>query len=401
MIQDVVMPSLGLTMEEGTILEWYCSVGDAIELGADFFLLETEKSEVEIEAPYEGILTEILVEPGQTVAVGAPIARIAMDGDGDSAARSWENPPPAAAIPTGSAASTPSGMPSSRSAPAPAAARQPADANLRATPLARRVAADAGIELGDLIGSGPGGRVQRRDVDAAAAVVSPRVTAMDRRRAIVAERMHASSITTAPVTLTTRAKAGDLVRLRNRLVDRPPEGRESRPSYNDIIVAACAAAIRDHPDITLQLHDGMPRVPERINIGLAVQAPAGLIVPVIKGADALSIFGLARESGRLIDAAMTGRLAPHDLDEGTFTVSNLGAEGIDTFTPVINLPESAILGVGAIRESVEVVDGAPAVTSMVSLSLTFDHRTIDGQPAARFLKQVVELLEYPYDLRVT
>jgi pyruvate dehydrogenase E2 component (dihydrolipoamide acetyltransferase) len=402
MIRDVVMPSLGLTMEEGTIVEWYCSVGDVVELGADFFLLETEKSEVEIDAPYRGILTEILVGPGETVDVGVPIARMLVEDDSAGATDAERAIPPTADVAVDSTAPPiPPEVPSTESTEVAVPAGS--IPKVRATPLARRLAADRGIELARVSGTGPNGRIVRRDIEAlehTASSVSASAK-VEARRAIIAERMHASSITAAPVTLTTRARADDLVRFRARLLQDPPQGVDAGPSYNDIIVAACAAAIIDHRDITLQLDQGVLRRPGSINIGLAVQSPTGLVVPVIKKADTMSIFEIARESTRLIEAVMRNRVAPSDLEEGTFTVTNLGAEGVDIFTPVINLPESAILGVGAIRDSVEVVDGAPAVRSMISLSLTFDHRTIDGQPAARFLGRVVELLEYPYDLPVS
>jgi pyruvate dehydrogenase E2 component (dihydrolipoamide acetyltransferase) len=262
--------------------------------------------------------------------------------------------------------------------------------------LARRRATELGVDLVNVPGSGPGGRIKRADVEGAAdngeLPAGPAVTPLQGRRAIIADRMHASSMVTAPVTLTTRANATDLVRLRSRLLEHTDE---VRPTYNDIIVAACSVAIRDHPDIILQLNeDGLFR-PERINIGLAVQASEGLIVPVIRDADMRTIVDLARESKRLVDGVLRNRLNPADLEQGTFTVSNLGSDGIDAFTPIINLPQSAVLGVGAIRPSVEVVDGVPAVVSMITLSLTFDHRTIDGQPAARFLRRVAEILENP------
>ena len=395
MNQDVVMPSLGLTMEEGTILEWFVAVGDTVELGDDFILLETEKSQVEIEAPYEGVLTEILVEVGHTVAVGVPIARMDVPVTGGT---SDDATPLSEGAPVGTA-----------TAPQPVAAvalptnrgdrHRSEDARVRATPLARRRATELGVDLVSLSGSGPSGRINRADVEGAAGKGElPRersVTMLEGRRAVIAARMHASSMVTAPVTLTTRADATDLVHLRSRLVERTDE---VRPSYNDIIIAACSVAISEHPDIILQLNDDELVRPERINIGFAVQAPEGLIVPVIQDADKRTIVDLARESKRLADGVLRNRLNPTDLEQGTFTVSNLGTEGIDAFTPIINLPESAILGVGAIRPSVEVVDGAPAVVSMIALSLTFDHRVIDGQPAARFLKRVVEILEYPYEL---
>ncbi len=393
--QDVLMPSLGLTMEEGTILEWFAAVGDTIELGSDLFLLETEKSQIEIESPYEGVLTEILVEAGETVAVGVPIARMEIEVNG--AVPGTPDADPAAAPSRDAPASqqVAGAVPPTRSV-----GQQPGgSARARATPLARRLAAELGVDLATVSGSGPAGRIKRADIESAAtraevAGVST-VMALDGRRAIIADRMHSSSMATAPVTLTTRANATDLVRLRSQLIERTDE---VRPSYNDIIVAACAAAIGEYPDIILQLHeDGLFR-PERINIGLAVQALEGLIVPVIKDADRRTIVDLARESKRLVDGVRRNRLNPADLEQGTFTVSTLGSEGIDAFTPIINLPESAILGVGAIRPSVEAVDGVPAVVSMITLSLTFDHRTIDGQPAARFLKRVVEILEYPYEL---
>jgi pyruvate dehydrogenase E2 component (dihydrolipoamide acetyltransferase) len=421
MNQEVVMPSLGLTMEEGTIVEWFAAVGDTIELGDDLFLLETEKAQVEIEAPYQGVLTEILVEAGHTVAVGVPIAHMDVPvtgvtrGDADPLSEgtpvvtATASQPVAAVAPSANRDDRHGGE-GARVRATPLTRRRAAqlgvglvtvpgsgqDARVRATPLARRRATELGVDLVNVPGSGPGGRIKRADVEGAAdngeLPAGPAVTPLQGRRAIIADRMHASSMVTAPVTLTTRANATDLVRLRSRLLEHTDE---VRPTYNDIIVAACSVAIRDHPDIILQLNeDGLFR-PERINIGLAVQASEGLIVPVIRDADMRTIVDLARESKRLVDGVLRNRLNPADLEQGTFTVSNLGSDGIDAFTPIINLPQSAVLGVGAIRPSVEVLDGVPAVVSMITLSLTFDHRTIDGQPAARFLRRVAEILENP------
>ncbi len=382
MQQDVFMPSLGLTMEEGTVIEWFVSVGDKVDLGADFFLLETEKSEVEIEAPYEGVLAEIVVEAGRTVAVGAVIARMEVDQVSNTTAAPV--PTPLVAVQSG----------------VQDVMAKPAVGKIRATPLARRLAVENKVDLTALVGSGPFGRIKRCDVERGVSesvigVTSP-ITPLEGRRALIAARMSESTSTTASVTLATRAKVAQLISLRECLV---AAQTKVRPSYNDVIVVACAVAIAEHPDIILQIHAEALHLPENINIGLAVQAPEGLIVPIIRDADTRSILDVAVESERLIEDALQNRLHPFDAEEGVFTVSNLGAEGIDAFTPLINLPQSAVLGVGAIRDSVEVVDGAPFVIPMLTLSLTFDHRAIDGQPAARFLKRVVELLECPDGLR--
>ena len=245
------------------------------------------------------------------------------------------------------------------------------------TPRARRVAAELGVDTAQLQGSGRGGRIREADVRAAVPIASLRRT--------IAKRMMESRQNTAPVTLTSRADATALVALRNRWKLAPGPG--PAPSYTDILAKLVAIVLESHP--ALGVRSGA-------HIGIAVDTPEGLLVPVLRDVAASSLYELARRSSELIEAAQTRRLRAEDLAGGTFSITNLGGFGIDAFTPIINFPETAVLGVGAIRkEAVALETGELCAREQMTLSLTFDHRVVDGAPAARFLHALVQLIEVP------
>jgi pyruvate dehydrogenase E2 component (dihydrolipoamide acetyltransferase) len=241
------------------------------------------------------------------------------------------------------------------------------------------------------------GAATRAGVSLAAAEVTSVVPMIGLRR-VVAQRMFQSARTVPRVTHTTEADVTETVRMRQGLVAGAESRGEVRPSYTDIIVKIVAQALREHPRMNARLAEEQVQLLEDVNVGVAVAVPEGLTVPVIHGADSKSIKAIAHESRDKIERARAGTLANEDLTGGTFTVTNLGTYEIDAFTPIINLPEAAILGVGRIVEKPAVVDGQITVRSMMYLSLTFDHRIIDGAPAAAFLRTVKGYLEQPYEL---
>jgi pyruvate dehydrogenase E2 component (dihydrolipoamide acetyltransferase) len=257
------------------------------------------------------------------------------------------------------------------------------------------VAKELGVDWKSLAGSGKSGRIRECDVRAAAgssiSSVGQRIPISSRRRTIAA-RMTASSQQTAPVTLTTRADATNLVNLRAQF---KTAGGEVVPSYTDILVKLTAAALEQHPHMTARWEETHLTMPDGIHIGIAVDAEEGLIVPVLRNVPSLSLLQLAVRSRELVENARSNKLKSDDLQGGAFTITNLGAFGIDAFTPIINLPETAILGIGCIRREPAVVDNQIVPRDQVTLSLTFDHRIVDGAPAARFLQAIRLAVENP------
>ena len=281
----------------------------------------------------------------------------------------------------------------------------------RVSPLARRLASELGVDVDALAARMPGKRIERADVEAKAKAeaevkvetgststsTSPgAVLPITTVRRTIADRMAASAHTVAPVTLTTEADATELVRLRKQLKD---DGSQPVPSYNDLLAKLTAQALLEHPMVNARFDGDTIIQAMTANIGVAVDTDRGLLVPVLRDVQTKSLRQIAREAAALIEKARTGCISPDDLHGGTFTITNLGMYEIDAFTPIINLPECAILGVGRIVPKQVVVDAEAervAIRQMLFLSLTFDHRLVDGAPAARFLQRVKQFVEKPY-----
>ena len=286
--------------------------------------------------------------------------------------------------------------------------------DVRISPVARRLAESVGLDVSQLTRGRPEGRVERADVEAALREAvrlaqsgggEPRTKTAETRpvegerhalgqvRRVIAERMSLSAHTAASVTLTTEVDASELVAVREQLKSDPQTA--FAPSYNALIAKAVAVALTEHPRVNAMLDGDEVIEWQTVNVGIAVDSDAGLVVPVVHDVQDKSLPRVAREMAGLLERAQAGRATPDELDGGTFTITNLGSFGIDAFTPIINPPESAILGVGRLRDAVVASDGSPVVRTMLSLSLTFDHRVVDGAPAARFLQRVVQLIECP------
>ena len=269
-----------------------------------------------------------------------------------------------------------------------------------ASPRARRLAKEMGIDWTSLSGTGRDGRIREQDVRQAASK-SPRMTQrmsqeISSRRRVIANRMKASCEQTAPVTLTTRIDATNLVNLRNQLKNSARSGQV--PSYSDIVTKLVSLVLIEHPALAIRDEGGewvIPSSADDIHIGIAVDTNDGLVVPVIRSVGTSGLFDLAAVSSQLIQKARAGKLTVSEMQGAVFTITNLGSFGIDAFTPIINLPETAILGLGRIRREPIVIDEQIVARDQMTLSLTFDHRTVDGAPAARFLQSVSQAIENP------
>ena len=400
-------------MEAGTIVRWLKSEGEQVQKGEPLYELDTDKVTQEVEADATGVLLRIAVAEGE-VPVGQTIAVIGEEGEQVSE----PEPEPKAAEPAqeaqeegsrapardeererGRQAST-NGADQSGAIEAPQPAR--ADGRVKASPLARRIARERGIDLAALSGTGPEGRIVAEDVERAA--TAPAVTAVADRTGDV-ERVPLTSLRKTIARRMTEAwqapafqisMSADMTRaveLRQRLIDRAKDG--VRPSYNDILIKVCAAALMRHRDVNARFADDAVELLPSADIGVAVAVPNGLIVPVVRAAEVKSIEQIAAESRELVTRTREGKLRQEDLEGGSFTISNLGMYGVEQFVAVLNPPQAAILAVGAMEDKVVVRDGELEVRPLLNMTLTCDHRSLDGATASEFLRTVKDFLEEP------
>jgi pyruvate dehydrogenase E2 component (dihydrolipoamide acetyltransferase) len=441
---EITMPRLSDSMEEGTIVKWLIEDGQSVVRGQELVEIETDKATITHVAEADGVL-EILAAEGSTLAVGEPIARVGVGGgqpkaDGASDETAAANPAPVLeTAPTGEGPATASNghgqAPADTPEPEPVGVSGSVNLPARApaTPLARRVARVHAVELGAVAGTGPRGRITRADVLAAAGVAfaeprraAPRTAPVARTAAppgealgaagpavtgakgettrvdasrlqqLVARRMAESKATIPHFQVQTEVAMDAAIALRTGL--KASANGEAVPSLNDFIVKACAIALRQHPRANGSYADGGFELHGRINIGVAVAGEDALVVPVVLDADTKSLGGIARETRRLAARVRSGEISPPELSGGTFTVSNLGMFGMTAITPVINPPQAAILGVGALRETLARVDGEIVDRTLMTLTLSCDHRILYGADAARLLADVRTLLETPLGL---
>jgi pyruvate dehydrogenase E2 component (dihydrolipoyllysine-residue acetyltransferase) len=395
MAVEVVMPKFGLTMQDGIIKRFLKQPGEAVSADEPLFEVETEKVLNEVPSPATGVVAALLFEVEDTVDCGTVIAVIAQPGE--DIAQLQARYRSRASAPQPAAAASPTAITHSN---APVAERR------AITPIARRLAAELNVDLARITGSGPGGRVTREDVEraaqaaavVAAAASKPAVTGttpprggtipMRGIRKTIAERMVQSLHTAAQLTLTTEADVTAATELRAHL------GRELDFTYTDLMIHAAARALRRHPRLNARLSADTIELVDEVNIGMAVALEDGLIVPVVREADRKRLKEIAAETKDLGERARAGRLKLEDVSGGTFTITNLGTYGVDAFTPIINPGEAAILGVGRIIERPLVYRGEIARRFVAMLSLTFDHRMLDGAQAAAFLQTVIETFNY-------
>lgn len=381
MATKIIMPKLGMAMTEGAVVKWIKRDGETVNKGEPLVVVMSKKISYQVEAPASGIVRHIVREK-ETCPVGAVIGYILEPGE-EMPEIAPPSPPPVEKV----------AAPAPTPAPAPASPLPEAQPFILASPAARRLAQEHGIDLSRVKGTGPGGRISERDVlaylESLKAAPTERSIPFIGMRQAIAQRMVESLQTMAQVTLMTEADVTELVRLRERLRKR------LEVSYTDLIIKAVAVALREHPQLNATLVGEEIRLLPEIHIGIAVALEDGLIVPVIRDADKKSLEEIARETKHLAEAARAGTITVDEVTGSTFTITNLGMYDIDGFTPIINPPECAILGVGRIVEKPAVYGGEIVKRSMMTLSLTFDHRLVDGAPAAAFLQRVKELLETP------
>jgi pyruvate dehydrogenase E2 component (dihydrolipoamide acetyltransferase) len=438
---QVFMPRLSDTMTEGTVSTWTKGVGDRIEKGDVIAEIETDKATMELEAYDAGVLEQILVDVGKTVPIGEVIAVIG-DGSGTPAPASASAPAASApAAPAPVAPVAPSATTPEQSAPAAPNGTPPASTNGKhpvASPLARNIARDAGLDLATVSGSGPGGRIVRADVEhaiatlgsaaAPVAAVAPAVApaaaapaaaapvaaapileagpdddeiALNRVRRITARRLVESMQQAPHFYLTSVVAADELVAARARINEglaalATARGEAAtKVSVNDIVVKAVAVALRAHPEVNVSFGGDKLIRHHRIHVGIAVAIPDGLIVPVIHDADTKTVTQISAETRDLATRAREGKLKPGEFTGSTFSVSNLGMFGVDQFTAVINPPEAAILAVGATKQEAVVRNGQIVVGYTMAITLSVDHRALDGATGAKFLADLTALLENP------
>jgi pyruvate dehydrogenase E2 component (dihydrolipoamide acetyltransferase) len=411
-MSEILMPRLSDTMEEGVVSSWHKKPGDKVSAGDALVDIETDKALMEYEAYEDGVLGEILVGEGDTAAIGTPIATLVTDG----------------AVPAPRPAAEPAQDEApARTEPVVATGDAPTDKGRSrppSSPLARRIARENGVDLATLTGSGPGGRIVRADVEAAAldaTVMSTQHAAppvpqqaappvsrpaeavpvddedtervpLSRIRKVTARRL-AESMRTAPHFYLTR-----VVDVEELLAFRATLNAALAPtkvSVNDLIVKGCATALRANPVLNVSFTEEHLLVHKRVNVGVAVALDEGLVVPVIRDTDRKSVSQIGAETRELAGRAREQRLTPQEMSGGTFTVSNLGMFGVDAFTAVINPPEAAILAVGATRKDVVFRDGEVIPRDRLTLTLSIDHRACDGATGAAFLGQLTDLLENP------
>ena len=423
------MPRLSDSMEEGTVLAWMKAVGDEVAVGDELVEIETDKANMVYESDVAGTLTEILADEGATLPIGEVIARVGDDGAAAGNGRAAATAEPDGGEPEAPATSAPA-EPAPRpaaAAPETAASSAPAPGErIKASPLARRIAGERGVDLAGLSGTGPGGRIVKADVEAApsgdggAPAAEPEVAGpseppaaaaetpetargsaeqieLTRLQQTIARRMAESKATAPHFYLTSEIDMSRAVEARARIKAASGEG-DVVPSFNDMVVKACALALREFPRANGAYRDGRFELYSRVNVGVAVAAQDALVVPTVFDADKKGLRQIAADSRALAQKVRDGQITPPELSGGTFTVSNLGMFGIDNFSAVINTPQAAILAVGAIKERPVVRAGEIVPAHVMGVTLACDHRILYGAPAAEFLARVRALLEEPLSL---
>jgi pyruvate dehydrogenase E2 component (dihydrolipoamide acetyltransferase) len=423
MATEVKLPRLGQGMESGTIVRWLKTEGDAVAKGEPLYELDTDKVTQEVEADSDGVLLKIVVADGE-VDVGTTVAFIGAEGEDVSAlladaqsgnggaptaepdTREVEQAEPETAADAPPEATAEAAPAAEIPAPEPAQAAPPARAageRVKASPLARRIARERGIDLAALVGTGPEGRVIAEDVEKAAVAPAAapaadgdgevEVVELTSTRKTIARRL--TEAWAAPVfQLTVSADASALVEARERMVELLREG-ETKPTVSDVLTRLVASALVRHRAVNAHFVDGRIHRLAAAHVGIAVAAPSGLVVPVIRDAQRKSVLEIARDRSDVVGRAREGKLQLADLEGGSFTISNLGMYGIEQFVAVLNPPQVAILAVGSIEERVVVVEGELAVVPTMTMTLTCDHRAIDGSEGAEFLRDLKSYVEQP------
>lgn len=408
---EVCMPQLGLTMEEGTVSQWIKHEGDAVKTGDVLLEITTDKLTNEVTSEHDGVLLKIVAQEGEDVPVKGLLCYVGQSGEavGDA---------PAAVAAAPAAPAAPAALAAAAPVPAPVAA---GGARIRISPLARKTAAKLGVDVSGIVGSGPSGRIRQQDVLAAAnapkaaapvaAEPAPAakpvsktglelmegdtVSKLAGMRKVVAQRMLQSHTEIPPVTQNTKVDVTELMKFRKMLLAETG----NKYSVNDLILKATAKCLRQHPEVLVSLDGDQIIQRAHVNLGMAVALDAGLIVPVIRDADRMGLDALSAAAKDLASRAKGNKLTPDEYKGSTFSVSNLGMFGIETFTPIVNQPDAAILGVCAVEDELVMDDeGNISKHQVMRLSFTYDHRLIDGAVAAKFVMALRDLLEKPMSI---
>jgi len=380
---SVVMPALEMAQEIGKLISWRKKEGDHVSKGEPLLEIETDKAIVEVEAPADGILAGVVAKEGAVIPVGETIAWIIRPGE---------------AVPAKSSA-----VSSARVAPEPERIATPAvdtvphpatSASARLSPKARRLAREAGVDVAQLQGSGPGGAVIATDIASVAEKRSSDLETPSSIARIMAERTTQSWMTVPHFFVVREVDASGLIAIREAIASKH-EFVNGRLTYTDLLVGLVARVLEKHPRLNASWVSGKIRLNREINIAVAIAVEDAVVAPVIHGANSLPLKRISTERQNLSDRARANRLRPEDIAGATFTISNLGMFQVDAFSAIINPPQAAILAIGSITDRVVAADGQPAVRPMMTLTLSCDHRVIDGARAATFLRDVVECLQKP------
>ncbi|MFB0556060.1 MAG: dihydrolipoamide acetyltransferase family protein [Phycisphaerae bacterium] len=400
MAKEVRLPQLGQTMEEGTIVNCLLKVGDEVKKGDVIFEIETDKATLEMESPTDGFVKHILVEVDETLAVGAPL--LVIGEEDEEVPQSFID-----SLKGGAPIAAPQAAPVDKAAPVEEAKAEPTKpaARVMASPRAKKLAGELGVDLAAVTGTGPAGKVTEQDVKEAAAskpakpaTPTPAAPAevklgatvpLNRLQKITAERMLKSKREIPCFYLTVRADVTDLVKLRTNL----NESGDVKISYNDFIIKAVAAGLERYPIMTGQLDGQTIKLASSINIGLAISVPDGLVAPILKDVNKKDVRQIARDSQALVERARGNKLAPTDLEGGCITVTNLGAFRIDNFIPIVVPGQCSILGIGQITDTCVPDNGNILVRKLMNMTLSVDHKVANGAYAAQFLDFVKKLLE--------
>jgi pyruvate dehydrogenase E2 component (dihydrolipoamide acetyltransferase) len=432
------MPKLGMTMKVGKVSKWYKNEGDSVEKSENLFEVETEKITNKIESPETGLLFQIVVPAGETVPVGTILAVISQDGEqperieGIQAGEVVEMEVEAGKPESTEAATVPAEKKRILSTPSARRLAKELEVDLalvqgtgpkgkikeadvlkfheegppapKITPLAAEIARQEGLDISTITGTGENGKITKEDVEQALAAskaapeaqpTEARVIPLEGMRKAIADNMHASLQNAAQLTTFTEVDVTEMVRFRDMMRAEFARDDSVKISYNDIIVMATARALMRHPIMNSTLVGEEILLHDTVNLGIAVALPEGLIVPKLRNAEKKTLLAIAKEIRELAQKAREGALAVEEVTDGTFTISNVSMLGMDGFTPVLNPPETGILGVGRVIEKPAVFNGEIAIRHMMTLSLTFDHRVVDGAPAMTFLKDLARYLEQP------
>ncbi|TQR18769.1 dihydrolipoamide acetyltransferase family protein [Psychrobacillus soli] len=442
MASEVVMPKLGATMEEGTIVSWLVQVGELVEDGDPIAEIQTDKIVMEIEAETTGVLLKTLYDAGTAVKVHEVVAYLGDEGEsaeglGDDLSKSTKafGEKLEQTVNETTAINEVSVWACDKIRRTPAARKLAEESQLnlydiagsgplgriqkidvenylqqqdtkRITPLAKKIADDQGIDYKQIEGTGSHGKIRKEDLVSTPVTNEKVMVLADKRmpfkgmRKVIADRISASAYTAPHVTLLSEIDMTNCVALRQDLLPIIEKVEGLRISFNEILIKATAFALKQNPNINISLEGQEIVYHSHVNIGMAVAVPDGLVVPVLRNVDQKGLAAITSEAKGIGKQARDGKLSPDDMQGSTFTISNLGMYAIDGFTPIINSPNAAILGIGRIQKKTVVVNDELAIRSMMNLSLSFDHRIIDGAPAAAFLTDLKDVLENPFKLMI-